>query len=141
MSGYRKRTDERGAAAVEFALIAPVLLVLLFGIIDFGLAINRYAMVNNAAREAAREASLGATDAEIRAVVTNRLSGMGTPTVTIGCKRKDNTTCTSWTAGKESGGIAIVSVRLDYTWLTPVAGLLGAGSSQPVSKTTSMRIE
>ena len=39
---------ERGVAAVEFALVVPLLLVVLFGIIDFGFAINRYSIVNTA---------------------------------------------------------------------------------------------
>lgn len=143
MSGYRKRTDERGAAAVEFALIVPILLVILFGIIDFGFAINRYAIVNNAAREGVREASLGATEAEIRAVVTNSMSELGgTYTITVGCKKKDQTTnCTSWNVGKESGGTAVVSVTFTNQWYTPVASLMGAGSTLTISKTTRMRIE
>ena len=56
----RKR-DERGAAAVEFALIAPLLLLLVFGIIDFGWMLMKASLVNNATRDAARVASLSGT--------------------------------------------------------------------------------
>ena len=45
---------ERGAAAVEFAVIAPVLFALLFGIIDFGWAFSQNLDVKHAAREGAR---------------------------------------------------------------------------------------
>lgn len=46
--------SEEGAAAVEFALVVPLLLTLLFGIIEFGTAYNAQILVTNAAREAAR---------------------------------------------------------------------------------------
>jgi len=45
---------QRGAAAVEFALILPLLLLLIFGIIEFGVLIYDKAMLTNASREAAR---------------------------------------------------------------------------------------
>ena len=51
---FSRPRGDRGASAVEFALIVPILLVVLFGIIDFGFAINRYTIVNNAAREGVR---------------------------------------------------------------------------------------
>lgn len=43
--------EERGVSAVEFALIAPVLILLLVGILDLGRAVNAYVTVSNAARE------------------------------------------------------------------------------------------
>ncbi|MDQ4501870.1 pilus assembly protein [Sinomonas sp. ASV322] len=45
---------ERGAAAVEFALVLPVLLVLVLGIIDFGRALSAQQTLTNAARVGAR---------------------------------------------------------------------------------------
>jgi Flp pilus assembly protein TadG len=45
---------DRGAAAVEFALILPLLLLLVFGIVEFGLLLNKQVSVSNAAREGAR---------------------------------------------------------------------------------------
>lgn len=50
----RHRRPERGAAAVEFALILPILLTLVFGIIEFGWAFGQQVSLGNAAREAAR---------------------------------------------------------------------------------------
>ena len=49
----------RGAAAVEFAVVAPVLLILVFGMIDVGRMIMVQQLMNDAAREGARTASLG----------------------------------------------------------------------------------
>ena len=50
---------EDGAAAVEFALLLPLLVVLLFGFIQFGIAFNTRIQATNAAREGARMAVVG----------------------------------------------------------------------------------
>ena len=50
------RRDERGTALVEFALIAPLLFLLLFGIVDFGRALNYYNQVTQLAGQGARAA-------------------------------------------------------------------------------------
>jgi Flp pilus assembly pilin Flp len=53
------RRDQEGAAAVEFALLLPLLVLLLFGMIEFGFAFNTRIQATNAAREAARRAVVG----------------------------------------------------------------------------------
>jgi len=53
--------DRRGAAAVEFALVAPIFLVLLSGIIENGLIIFTQSALDNATRDAARMIMLGTT--------------------------------------------------------------------------------
>lgn len=59
----RTRRSERGASAVEFAIVAPLLFLLLFGIIEFARAISVYTAVSTAAREGARYgASVGLDD-------------------------------------------------------------------------------
>jgi Flp pilus assembly protein TadG len=58
--------DERGAAAVEFALVLPLLLALIFGMIDFGRAYNQQITLTQLAREGARLVSLGTTDYKAR---------------------------------------------------------------------------
>jgi Flp pilus assembly protein TadG len=51
---------ERGASIVEFAIVAPLLFLLLFGIIDFGWAFSQNLDVKHAAREGARLAAVNA---------------------------------------------------------------------------------
>lgn len=51
---YRRRGTDSGAAAVEFALVLPLLLLILFGIIDFGRAYNMQISMTQAAREGVR---------------------------------------------------------------------------------------
>jgi Flp pilus assembly protein TadG len=63
-----KQRSQRGAAAVEFALVMPLLLLLVFGIVEFGLIMNRQITVTHAAREGARYYSLpGITGAQAKA--------------------------------------------------------------------------
>ena len=69
--------DERGAATVEFALILPLLVLLVFGIVQFSLAYNRQQGLHAAAREGARMASLPSTTAdEVEQRVEDALDGM-----------------------------------------------------------------
>ena len=66
--GIHRERSERGAAAVEFALVMPLLLLLVFGIVEFGLIMNRQITVTHAAREGARYYSLpGVTAAQAKA--------------------------------------------------------------------------
>lgn len=59
----RGRRPSRGAAAVEFAFVAPVFLLLVFGILEFGRAVMLHQMLTNGARECARYAIVpGRTD-------------------------------------------------------------------------------
>jgi Flp pilus assembly protein TadG len=51
-----RRPDRRGQSLVEFGLILPIFLLMVFGIVDFGRAVFAYSTLNNAAREAARVA-------------------------------------------------------------------------------------
>ena len=52
------RTDERGAAAVEFAIVLPILVVILFGVIEFGIVMTKLVTYVSAAREGARYAAV-----------------------------------------------------------------------------------
>lgn len=53
--------SERGSVAVEFALLVPVLFLILFGIINFGVLMYNQAVITNAAREGARWAAIHTT--------------------------------------------------------------------------------
>ena len=84
---HRSNTDERGAVAVEFALLLPLLVVILFGIIQFATTYNRQQGIHASAREGARIGSLpGTTSAEIEARVMDSLADVplsAVPTITI----------------------------------------------------------
>jgi Flp pilus assembly protein TadG len=59
IQGAMGQRDQDGAAAVEFALLLPLLVLLLFGLIQFGIAFNTKIQATNAAREGARMAVVG----------------------------------------------------------------------------------
>ena len=54
LPAFRDRGQSRGQALVEFALILPILILLLVGIFDFGRAVYAFNTINNAAREGLR---------------------------------------------------------------------------------------
>ena len=54
---------QRGDAIVELALLAPIMLLMLFGVLELGRVVDAWIVVNNAAREGAREAALAYPDA------------------------------------------------------------------------------
>jgi Flp pilus assembly protein TadG len=73
------RRRERGAAAVEFALVLPLLLSTVGGAIDFGRLYYQQIMLSNAARDGARLASMGTTtygDAAVRTATKNAAKPM-----------------------------------------------------------------
>jgi Flp pilus assembly protein TadG len=84
--GSGERTGARpdlGAAAVEFALVVTLLSALLCGIMQFGYTFFEYGQVVAAAREGARSASLGKTDAEIRQRTINASPGLEAASMTV----------------------------------------------------------
>jgi len=64
--------NEKGANAVEFALILPVLIVLIFGIFQFGIAYNNYITITHAAREGARRAAVDLTNPLLKQIIIDR---------------------------------------------------------------------
>ena len=67
-----------GQSMIEFALVLPMLLVLVFGIVEFGNAWRHYQLITNTAREGARIAVLpSSTEAIVDSVIDDRLNGSG----------------------------------------------------------------
>ena len=84
---FFKRKD--GQAMVEFALVLPVLILLICGIIDFGWIFGNQIIVNNATREAARYTAIHYNDsttydvALTQDVIERKAENLDTPSVTI----------------------------------------------------------
>jgi Flp pilus assembly protein TadG len=114
-----------GAAAVEMALVLPLLLFVVFGVVDFGRMLNAQLTLTQAAREGARAAALGqSADTRVQAATTS-LSGV-TSTVT---------TCP---AGGSTSADAVVTTTLNFTFVTPLAALaplFGGGMSSSFTLT------
>jgi len=74
--GIRLSSDD-GASAVEFALVLMLLVMLLFGIIQYGYTFFEYVQVAHSAREAVRWGALGSTDAVIRSKAAAAAPALG----------------------------------------------------------------
>ncbi len=75
-----RRDGQRSQALIEFALVSPVLLLLLFGVIDIGRAIFYYDTLNHAAREGARVAARASnqlpTNTDVLSAVSAQMLGV-----------------------------------------------------------------
>lgn len=84
--GRRLVGEERAAAMVEFAIVAPLLFVLIFGIIDFGRVFFLYNNLTNAAREGARLGAvlpLAGSVAQIQTATKARINDAGANAATV----------------------------------------------------------
>ena len=121
------RGRERGAAAVEFALVLPLLIVLLLGIIDFGLYYYNDLQLTHAARDAARYLSvnnLAGADAAI--------SGATLVSTSIDARGMSPAT---------SGQPATVTLHATYSFLTPLPLIVGIGRTLGINASVVMRRE
>jgi len=90
MNWQEKQTDNsvRGAAAVELAVVLPLLLTLVFGIIEFGWVFMVRETLTNSSREGARVAVLqGSTEQDIRDRVAASMNPTGLSTYTVQISR------------------------------------------------------
>ena len=131
-SSDRGRAGDRGTTAVEFALLLPLLLMMVFGLIDFGRALNAQLTLTQAAREGARLAALGAPVPAVAARTQTAAAGLG-GSVTV--------TVTSCPAGATQGSDAVVQVSYSFQFITPVGALAGflsgGGFGSPIALTAT----
>jgi len=81
--GCQSRSRRLGAAATEFAVVAPVFFMMIIGFIEFGRALMVQQVLVNASRVGARMASTtGATSTGVQTAVTSYTSGVAVPGVT-----------------------------------------------------------
>ena len=114
----RTRRGERGAAAVEMALVLPVLLMIVFGLIDFGRMLNAQLTLTEAAREGARSAAFGQTTAQTQARIASVTTGMtGVTSEISGCSAEATD--------------ATVTVRYTFSFVTPFAAIAGMFGRAP----------
>jgi len=131
---------ETGASAVEFAIILPVLLLLVFGIIEFSVALYDKAMITNASREGARAGIVfrvpSVTDGEITNVVDTYL---GSSLITFGTAAAASTTVTR--GGYNPGDELKVTVDYTYTFLIIPSFVTSLSGGILMKAETVMRME
>jgi hypothetical protein len=99
---------------VEFALILPILLVLLLGIVDFGRAVAAYNSVSNAARSAVRVAIVDQNPDVVEAAAEQEAVGLNPLTVEFDPNVNDDDPCL------ETVCLASVEVSYQYVPATPI---------------------
>jgi Flp pilus assembly protein TadG len=156
----RHRRRSRGQALVEFALVMPVFLLVLSGILDFGFMLYSRMTVISAAREGARVAAMTADSttmsaaARSRAIASAANGGLtiASSSVTVLCLQTTsssfsavtNTPACTWTlhtsgnlAGAQSGDSVKVTVNYNYRSFFP----LFFGTSFNLSSTVQMSLD
>ena len=143
-----------GQGLVEFALVLPLILLILLGTIDVGRWVFADNSVTNAAREGMRAAIVNQFEPDIRAVVARQATALSIATTTpTGCdssnvptdptgvciKFVDQDALTTPCNPLYVGCVAVVTVKTTYQAITPVIGsLLG---SRPIVSTSKQPIE
>jgi len=123
------RDGERGQALVEMALVLPLFLVLVLGIVDFGRAYQQHITVSGAAREGAR---LGVTGAPASEIIARAAAAAGDLPVTVEVSNACGT----------AGTALVVSVEHAYSAITPLGLFVTAFSdSIPLRASADMRLE
>jgi Flp pilus assembly protein TadG len=119
---------DRGATVVEFALLLPLLLLIVMGIVDFGRLLNAQESLTQAAREGARLVALGQPDVTSR---TQAAAGTLSPvavSITSSCPTG---------AGADSSGVVQATYSFNFTpGFGSLAGLFGGtGLGGPITLT------
>ena len=131
MKTQNQKIGQRGAAAVEFAIILPLLVILVFGIIDVGLMLYNKQVITNASREGAR-AGIARSTTPVENVVENycrhRLFPDGTlPTVAV--------------SGRNGVFQNDLTVTVTYEHNLMFAGIIGLSPTISMTGQTVMKME
>lgn len=149
-----KFRSERGASAVEFAIVLPVLVLLVFGIIEFSILLYDKAMVTNASREGGRVGIVFNVDGngnytpvddnQIRNTVigylSNNLISLGNPAETVSIPPPIRTP-NPLTGNLSPGGELTVSVSYTYTFLVIPNFIVSIINPITLTAQTVMRFE
>ena len=126
---------ENGQSAVEFALVLPILLLIVCGILDFGWLFYNQLSVENACREGARVGCVNAHHAQLDQIVTDKVEAIlpkNLKSVVVDSK------LTNPTSPLE--GDLKVNVKAEMNTLTPVLGVI-YGKTKEVSYTVTVKTE
>ncbi len=133
--------NEEGQALSEFALVLPVMLLILFGIIQFGIIFNNYIEITAASRQGARtgavsqSAGCSAEPSDITSAAQQAATGLNMSTMTV--TSNISTLCAANNGTVPEGGELTVTVTYPYT--VSILGLVVSNGN--LSSSTTMRIE
>ncbi|MBS8266151.1 pilus assembly protein [Mesobacillus boroniphilus] len=126
------KRDERGQSLVETALILPVLIIILLGIIDFGRIMYSYAHLHMAAQETVRMGGLGKNDTEIVTFAKDYVTLNPIDQLRINISPGD--------ASRDSGDYVTVKLEYPFQFFTPFVSSLFP-SSLSIKAESTIRVE
>lgn len=123
--------DTRGSAAVQFAFVAPVLILMILGIVDMGRLGMTISTMRSAAIDAARFASLRGAESPTPATVAT-ITDFAKDRA-VGVPSADIAVAVTWLPDNKSGSQVKVQLNYDFemfvSWLTPLPTIQLAKSS------------
>ncbi|MEX0801405.1 MAG: TadE/TadG family type IV pilus assembly protein [Dehalococcoidia bacterium] len=134
----RSNRKEKGQSMVEFALVLPLFLVVMFIIADFGVGFSRWLVITNAAREGARMGTVGAAAAEVQDRTAATSNGLLTVSdITVNYQDFNGNGYPA-----DLGDAVVVSTEYDYDLITPLGRFLNiAFGGITLSSCSDMRLE
>lgn len=125
---------EKGQSLVEFALILPLIVFLLLGVVDFSRIFHSYLTIDHAGREAARAASIGRDDSTIEGVAVSQGSSINLTTDQVAVEPP-----VSPPDKRNSGTDVTITISYPVTFLTPlISNVVGPLT---LKNKTVMRVE
>jgi Flp pilus assembly protein TadG len=124
------KLNERGQTMVEFTLVLPVLMVVLFGIIQFGITFNNYVALTDAVRAGARTAAVSRLSSTPTTDTVNRVKDASGD---LDSSKVSVTVTSTWAHGED------VTVKATYPYSISLLGVVVASGN--LSSTTTERIE
>jgi Flp pilus assembly protein TadG len=117
-----RAANENGAVAVEFALILPIFLMLVFGIAEFGRAYNIQVSLSEAARETARYTAIHSADAGFSTAAARTIGINAAPSVALAPANIQ----IAYSSGSScsSGQSVLVTVNFQSPYMTGLPGLI-----------------
>jgi hypothetical protein len=125
-------SNQYGQALVELALVLPVLLLLIFGVVEFGRIYASNIVINNAAREGARAASLGVPDEDIIIIVKDRCTFLDPAKLAIDI--------TPLPLERATGNPVNIDINYPLEVKTPIISVI-TGDPCQISARVTMRVE
>ncbi len=132
MKIFKVFQDAKGQSMVETALILPIIILILFGIIEFGRIFNAYIIIGNASREGVRHAVVGGSDLDIIGTINYNTSMLDAENLSI--------TITPISANRVRGTAVTVQVNYDIDIVVPIISSIIPNPFTLTSKTV-MRME
>jgi len=123
--------SQQGQTMTEFALVLPVLALILFAVIQFGIVFNNYITLTDATRAGARKAAVSRQDANRNSDVVSAVRSSASDLTTS--KLSVPTPSSTWNSGDD------VTVTASYPYSISLLGIVG--KSGRISSTTTERVE